>query len=180
MPRKGSKRSDRRWIDPGGQEWDSKFEWLVYERLRSDGYRVRRCDESDSIAYHSGVRQGRCLECGSAQVVQERIYTPDLFVVGRVGSDEQCRSAIECKGYFPGSKRNLFRSVAKQWGREWDEAEGPDLRIVFESNRLRGTALSSVEYVHKYAKNVTPGLAVFQGRGKERKLVEIEWQPRSS
>lgn len=150
--RKGQKRSDRRWIAEDGSEWDSKFEWSVFEGLRSNGYRVRRCNESDSIAYHSPVKQGRCLECGSSSVVQERTYTADLYVVEGTAEDPGCKYLIECKGYFPSPKRSLFRALSAG-------LQGTGLRIVFESNqRLRGTKMTPVEYIQRYCKNVIPGV----------------------
>jgi hypothetical protein len=53
-------------------------------------------------------------------VVQERTYTPDLFV----GSNG---FYLETKGYFPGPKRSLFRAVL---------ASNPnaDIRLVAQSN----------------------------------------------
>jgi hypothetical protein len=153
MPRKGVKKSDRRWIDPDtGEEWDSKFEWRVFIGLRSGGYRLRRCDESDSIAYNSSVKQGRCLECSATRVVQERIYTSDLYVVDNPTGIAGGSYLVECKGYFPGDKRSLFVAVTKQ-------LQGVDLRIIFESNRqLKGTKQTPVSYIHKYCKNVVPGV----------------------
>jgi hypothetical protein len=150
--RKGSKRSDRRWIDPDGVEWASKFEWRVFERLRSDGYRIRKCTKSDTVTYNTPVKQGCCVECGSSRVVQVRTYTSDLYVVEDSPDTGNKGYLIECKGYFPGPKRKLFCAVAKQ-------LTGVDLRIIFESNKqLKGTKSTPVEYIHKYAKNVLPGV----------------------
>jgi hypothetical protein len=143
----GFKRSDRRYQSDDGQLWDSEFEWKVFNGLRSNGYRIRRCDEGDTVSYHTPVKQGRCVECGSNDCVQERTYTPDIFVV-----ESPCRSAtgrnyyIECKGYFPAEKRSLLRAVAGQ-------SKGVDLRIVFERLvSLKGTKGTNVDYVHKYLK----------------------------
>lgn len=163
MARVGSKRSDRRWQDDDtGELWDSKFEWQVYNGLRSAGYRIRRCTESDAIAYNSSVKQGRCVECNGSRVVQERIYTSDLYVVEHRGEATGGGYLVECKGYFPGTKRSLFRALTKQ-------LQGVDLRIIFESNRtLRGTKVTPVEYIHKYCKNIVPGVW-------DKKSAEVTW-----
>jgi len=162
--RKGVKRSDRRWIDADGGEWDSKFEWRVYNGLRDHGNRIRRCDERDAIAYNTSVRQGRCLECKSNAVIQERIYTADLFMVSeRDGGATGGGYLVECKGYFPGTKRALFRAISKQ-------LQGIGLRIIFESNRqLKGTKnMTPVGYIHKYCKGVVPGVW-------DKKTEQVTW-----
>jgi hypothetical protein len=169
VPRKGVKRSDRRWIADDGQEWASKFEHDVYYRLRGDGYRVRKCDSSDSVTYQSPVKQGSCLECGSADVVQLRTYTPDLFVLDDPTEPGGPRYIVECKGKFTGDKRNLFRHLAAQWGKE-----SPPLRIVFQSNRLPGIKSSSIEWAHKFCKNVTPGLWTTETK---KRPSSITWYP---
>ena len=150
----GTRRSDRRYLDDHGTQWASEFESRVYHALRDSGNRVRKCDDSDSIAYNTTVKQGRCLECGSSNCVQQRTYTPDLYVVGPKGERPYFDGGyyIECKGYFPADKRSLLRAVANQ-------ATGIDLRIVFQRvNRLPGTKLNNVQYVFKYLKGVTPGV----------------------
>lgn len=150
----GFKRSDRRYQSDDGQLWDSRFEWVVYDGLRSSGYTVRRCDEDDSLAYYTAVVKGKCVECGSNDVLQSRIYTPDLFVVGSKGkgSIAQAGYFIECKGYFPADKRTLFRAVA-------NKAEGIDLRIVFQREViLRGTTGTNVAYIKKFCKNTPVGV----------------------
>ncbi len=162
--RKGWKRSDKRWIDERGQEWDSRFEWQVFEALRNAGVDIRRCDKRDTIAYGTRVRGGSCLECGSDQVIQARAYTADLYVLGNQPFNPGLGYLLELKGYWQASKRTLFRSVAKQCANE-----GINLRIVFESGRrMRGTQLNGPEYVHKYCKNVVPGVY-------NKKTQEIIW-----
>jgi hypothetical protein len=154
MGKIGFKRSDRRYRSDDGQEWDSRFEWVVYNGLTSNGYSVRRCDESDAFAYNTTVKQGRCVECGSPKVLQERTYTPDLFVGGVKGKRATVNDSyyIECKGYFPSDKRNLFRSFANQ-------TEGLSLRILFPSEvRLKGTKVTNVQYVKKFCKTIPVGL----------------------
>lgn len=154
MPKVGRKFSDRRFQSDDGQLWDSRFEWVVWDGLTRSGYRIRRCDEGDSINYNTKVAKGRCLECKGVDIVQERVYTPDLFVVGRKGE----RSAVgggyyvELKGYFPAEKRSLLCSVANQ-------ATGVDLRVVFQRvSPLKGTKTTNVEYMKKYCKNTLIGV----------------------
>ena len=165
MPRKGKHVSDRRWIDEQGDEWASKFEHDVYQGLRSSGYRVRRCDESDTVAYYSSVTSGRCVECGGTDVVQARTYTADLFVVKPPKQHNGPGGyLVECKGYFPRDRRALFCAIAKECKRL-----GTGLRIIFESNRkLKGTQQTPVSYIHRYAKNVVPGVW-------DKKTEEVTW-----
>ena len=170
MPKVGRKRSDRRWEADDGVEWASKFEHDVYYRLRSDGYRVRKCDESDSVSYQSSVKQGHCLECGSNGIVQLRTYTPDLFLVGGLRQGERGGAIVECKGKFTSDKRKLFREVAAQW-------EGPDLCIVFQGSRLPGLQSSSIEWCQRYCKNVTPGLWSTATQTRES---SIAWYPKGA
>lgn len=161
----GFKRSDRRFLSDDGQEWDSKFEWLVYSGLKGAGHRVRRCDQSDSISYNTAVKQGKCLECGGTVCVQERIYTPDLYVGEPSGKGTSANRGftLECKGFFPADKRSLFRAVANQ-------ATGIDLRIVFEREvKLKGTVGTNVDYIKKYLKGFPVGTW-------NRETQEIDWK----
>lgn len=139
------KRRDRRFTDPEGNEWDSQFEYLVFVGLPSHGYRVRRCDERDSVSYQHPVKQGACLECGSHEVVQVRSYTPDLFVVDALTDTDEDGTYIECKGYFPADRRAQLRSVVQS---------NPqlDLRILFAAERKLTKAKTNIEYVHSYIK----------------------------
>lgn len=167
MPRVGRHRSDRRWEAEDGVEWASRFEHDVYHRLRDNGYRTRKCDESDSISYQSSVKQGLCLECSSTHIVQQRTYTPDLYVVGGIGFSDGRGSVIECKGKFTGDKRKLFREIAAQW-------EGTDLCIVFQGNKLPGIKSSAIAWCQKYCKNVTPGLWKPATKTRESNII---WYP---
>lgn len=104
------------------------------------------------------------MECSSPNVLQERIYTPDLHVAGHKGKGSVASGGyyIECKGYFPADKRGLFRAVANQ-------IQDIDLRIVFPSVvRLRGTSGTNVEYVQKYCKSIPVGVW-------NKKTGEIQW-----
>jgi hypothetical protein len=111
MSRVGTKRADRRWKAPDGTVWASKFEWKVYEGLRKAGVTVRKCDSRDTVRYIERKRNGRCLECGSNSVVQDRTYTPDLFVSTPREESPLSGYYIEAKGYFRADKRQLFRCL---------------------------------------------------------------------
>lgn len=162
--KKGTKRSDRRWVDDTGREWDSRFEWLVYTSLESSGYNIRRCDERDTIYYQSPVSSGYCLDCESRGVVQSRSYNADLYVMEDQPKGIEGGYLLELKGYFPATKRSLFRNIAKQCG-----IDNVGLRIIFESPyKMRGTKMTGPEYIHKYCKNVIPG--VF-----DKKTGEVQW-----
>lgn len=58
-------------------------------------------------------KNGRCTQCGSDCAVQERTYTPDLVLVQRLPNEQSRRIYIETKGYFAGTKRNLFKQALK-------------------------------------------------------------------
>ncbi len=163
--RVGTKKSDRRWVDDNGEEWDSRFESEVYRSLARDGHRIRRADKSDTVVYYTPVKQGRCLECDSNRVVQERTYTSDIFVVGEPKKDPFNGPAfVESKGKFLGPKRELFKHLSRQWA-------GPPLFIVFQNSRkLPGLKSNGVEWCHRYCKNVTPGIW-------DAKTHTIEWFP---
>jgi hypothetical protein len=143
MPRVGSKRSDRRWIDPSGEQWASKYEWQTYEYLRAGGSRVRKCDSSDTVDYCEPKRGCECLECGSSDVVQKRRYTPDLHIIPK-GRQDSAGYYLEVKGYFRGEKRRLFRCL---------RAARPDidLRVVSDNNRKTGK-LTLTQYFDRYLK----------------------------
>lgn len=145
MPKFGRKRSDRRWIDPTGEVWASKFEWQTYEHLRASGANVRRCGDSDSITYHESRPNVQCMACGSRECVQERIYTPDLYIIPK--DPELEGYYIEAKGYFRSEKRKLFRHLRKT---------RPDisLRAVLQSNHwvTRGKTRLS-DYFDRYLKD---------------------------
>ena len=165
--KKGTKRSDRRWVDDEGRDWDSRFEFTVYTSLKSAGYNLRRCDERDTINYGTSIRNSSCLDCASSRVIQSRVYNSDLYVLEDQPEGIAGGYLLELKGYFPATKRSLFRAVAKQCGED-----GISLRIVFESDRpMRGTKLTGPEYIHKWCKNVVPGWF-------NKKTGEVEWYER--
>lgn len=124
----GTKRSDLRCMDPNGDVWASPFEFNVYDAIDKAGrHEVRRAGDSDSLAYGTSVKQGRCEKCGSHSVVQDRTYTPDLHIVRQGDALGKGGYYIEVKGYLPGPKRNLFRQVTSQH-------PGVDIRIVAQSD----------------------------------------------
>lgn len=155
MPRVGKHRSDRRWLDDNGNEWASEWEHDVYHGLRRAGYSVRRCDERDTISYSAPVKQGRCVECSSQRVVQDRTYTADLYVAKTPkGVSHKGPYLVECKGFFARDRRNLFVSVAKEL-----KSIGTSIRIVFQQEaKLKGTQQTNVSYIFRYCKNVVPGV----------------------
>lgn len=149
----GTKRSDKRWIDEHGNLWASRFEYLVYEAAKRANAAARRCDKggSDTFSYHSEVRNGRCQDCQSANVVQERRYTPDIYIVppSAEGQSDESGSReggyyVEAKGYLRADKRALLRSLVKS-------GEISDLRFIIQSDyRVGKTSLSG--WIDKFLK----------------------------
>lgn len=117
--RLGTKKRDMRWQDPDGNIWASKFEYGIYAALKEQGYDVFKTGEQDSLRYTSDVRSGLCLECGARRVVQERTYTPDLFVHSRTEANRSVRLEdrrgyyLEAKGYLRADRRRLLREFRK-------------------------------------------------------------------
>lgn len=106
--------ADRRHVDSDGEVWASRYEQRVYAELhRVLGDDVRRCGEGDTVTYTTPVRAGLCVECGSSGVVQQRTYTPDLWVSDPLRGDAAGGYFIESKGHWPAHKRNLLRNVAR-------------------------------------------------------------------
>ena len=143
MSRVGRKRSDRRWLDPSGEQWASKYEWETYEHLRATGSRVRKCDSSDTLNYTECKKLCTCVECGSGNIVQERVYTPDLHIIPK-GREYSEGYYLEVKGYFRGDKRRLFRCFR-------DSRQDIDLRVVAQANTKTGK-LRLTEYFARYLK----------------------------
>lgn len=154
MPRFGKKRSDRRWVDPDGTVWASKFEYQVYAKLKSLGYMVRKCEQGgdDTFVYYTDVKGGECSGCGCTEVVQRRTYTPDLHLTTDPdvdGPDDGPRGKyIETKGFFPASKRSLLRAFRKT---------GPNIDLLFLAERdnwvTKGKSKMS-DYFKRYIKDV--------------------------
>ena len=146
MPRVGRKRSDRRWKAEDGKVWASKFEHDVYEYLRASGVNVRPCTASDSVTYSEPRPNVKCMACGSCECMQERIYTPDLFVIPDRGGAGSPGYYIEAKGYFRPEKRKLFRCLR-------NSRPDIDLRVVLEADHwvTRGKTRLS-DYFERYLK----------------------------
>ena len=147
MPRVGVRRSDRRWKAPDGVIWASKFEWEVYTALLEDGIDVRKCDSSDTFSYTQQRPNVKCVECGSVDCVQERTYTPDLYIRPEASEDDSSGYYIEVKGYFREEKRRLFRCLRAS-------RSDVDLRVIFATDhwvRKGKTRLS--DYFDRYVKN---------------------------
>jgi len=146
--RLGTKRNDRRWEDGDGNVFASELEAVIFASIKADArVRVRRCsaEEGDTFNYRTPINSGVCNGCGLRDVVQERTYTPDLFVY-REGSGHDGRGVyLEVKGYFPADKRNLLRHFVKT---------GPsiDLRIVLQRDAKATRNSRLTEYIAKYLK----------------------------
>lgn len=145
--RKG-RRGNYKFTAPDGEVWDSEFEWHVYTGLISLGWTVRRCTKRDSLAYDTPVQEGECVECGSADVVQRRIYTPDLWVAEPEQSNNKSARRpylVECKGYFPQDRRAMLAHFTKQ-------NPSVDLRFIFPKEAKLTAKRSNIEYVLSYLK----------------------------
>lgn len=141
--------ADRRYIDGDGIEWASRYESSVYSELRRVlGSRVRKCGEGDAVSYSTPVKRGVCLECESGRVVQQRSYTPDIFVRAPSSDDPADGYFIESKGFWPAPKRNLLRSVV---------SSNPDLDLVLVFQRdlwvTKGKTKYS-DYCERYLKGI--------------------------
>lgn len=112
--RVGKKRSDFRWLDTDGNVWASRFEYSVYTALKEQGVTVRKTTTEDSIPYTSVVPNSRCRGCESVDVVQDRVFTPDLFIVpqaddGQGKARDSTPYYIEAKGFLRADRRSLLR-----------------------------------------------------------------------
>ena len=150
MGKVGTKRSDRRWRAPNGTIWASEFEYRVYAGLFEALGKgcVSRCsaEEGHSFPYTTPVRQGACLECGAGNVVQQRIYTPDILVSSVPSARSTGDCYIETKGYFSAEKRNLLRNFIQT---------GPSISlciILQRNSRPKGMKRTLGEYIDSYLK----------------------------
>lgn len=143
--RVGTKRNDKRWRAGDGEIWASEFEYRVFQGLqRALGpERVYRCEpgEGDSFRYHTPTKEGLCVECGSGDTVQRRIYTPDLYVVSAEGTRAKCY--IETKGHFPADKRSLLSHFSKT-------GEGIDLVVILQRDSRATKKRSLSEWIKSY------------------------------
>lgn len=139
----------QRWTAPDGTEWDSIFEWQVFQGFKEAGLDIRKCDERDTISYGEQKQGVRCMECGSSRCVQQRRYTPDLLCVREGGSSHEHGSEylIEVKGYFRREKRTLFRSMR-------NDQPHVDLRVVLASDHWVTKGKTRItDYLERYVKN---------------------------
>lgn len=111
--RTGSKRSNYHWTDPEGNVWDSRYEYAVYAAFNEQRKAVRRTDKSDTMAFTLPIKRGKCGACGSANVGQQRTYTPDLYVAANNPKSKAVGYYIEAKGYLRPKERALLRAFYK-------------------------------------------------------------------
>ena len=160
----GTKRSDMRFRSPDGSEWDSKFEWQVYDviiRFAPKGT-IRRTKQggSDTLSYTVPVRDATCNSCGETKVSKHRTYTPDLFQNGADAGRQPGSYFIEIKGYLRAAQRSLLRAFCKA-------RPDIDLRIIYQRDFPINKKLSVTQWTAKYLK--IP-YAVWKGNG------DIAWQ----
>lgn len=158
----GTKRSDRRFRAPDGSEWDSRFEWQVYDALRKQGADVARVRKGSghTFPYSHAVRDASCLACGSDSVGKRRSYTPDLLVDG-AGADSVAAAPagayyVELKGYLRSEERGLLRALCKA-------RTDLDLRFIFQRDWFvsKKSGLKVTDWVKKFLKKPA---AVWSGK----------------
>jgi hypothetical protein len=153
-----------RWLSPDGQEWDSKFEWQVYESLHKSGQTtIRRtgkayaAGQSDTFVYTMPVRDATCNACQSTEVSKRRQYTPDLCAPDAHHGDDRSYSHsgfyIEIKGYLRAEQRSLLRAFCKA-------RPDIDLRFILQRDFKVGTG-TAVSWITKYLKRP---VTVWRGR----------------
>jgi hypothetical protein len=142
----GTKHSDRRWLSPSGEEFDSKFEYEVYDTFDKSAA-VRRTTKGDTLAYTSPIRNGSCISCGGTEVGQQRHYTPDLFAIPSDSKHKAIGYYVEVKGYLRPRERSLFRSIYKAHSHV-------DLRLLFATDfRATGTKGRITDWFKKFCPN---------------------------
>lgn len=86
-----------------GNEFRSGFELLVAKDLEARGVLYEY--ETVEIGYQSPSQRGECLDCGSENIVDHRIYTPDFLLPNGI--------FIETKGRFTSFDRTKMQNVIK-------------------------------------------------------------------
>jgi len=109
----GKHKSDRHWIDPEGNKWDSRYEYVIWRAFSETSRKVRRTDKGDTMAFTLPIKGGKCGDCGSAKVGQQRTYTPDLHVAAYNPKHEAEYYYVEAKGYLRAKERSLLRAFYK-------------------------------------------------------------------
>jgi hypothetical protein len=162
----GTKKSDRRFRAPDGSEWDSRFEWQVYDALVRAGHSVERCEKGGrySVSYIQRLNGAACGACGSTEVGKQRRYTPDLFHHadgGNSAAEGDRGYRIELKGYLRSEERSLLRALCKA-------RPDLDLRFIFQRNWLvsRKSGLTVIDWTRKFLKKPC---AVWNGKLPEWK-----------
>jgi len=151
--KKGTKRSDKHWVDPEGAVWDSRYEYLVYKGFQDAGAKVRRTTKSDTFSFTLPIRGASCASCGSAKVGQLRHYTPDIHVTPRNSKHKAECYYVEAKGFLRAKQRSLLRAFYK---------ENPDssVRYVLQRDyptgavsKRTGQRSSIIKWFNKYLPN---------------------------
>lgn len=111
----GTKARDMRFMGPDGQEYASRFEYVVFDAYRRSGTPCRRTIKGsrDTLSYTLPVRNATCGSCGSDKIGQQRKYTPDLFHDGDPERGGEQGYFIEVKGYLRAPQRSLLRAFCK-------------------------------------------------------------------
>lgn len=148
----GTKPSDRRFRAPDGSEWDSRFEWTVYDVLLRQGHAIERCKRGGhhTVSYMQQLNNASCGACGSTEVGKRRTYTPDLFhhaVGGGAAKDANAGYCIELKGYLRAEERSLLRALCKA-------RPDLDLRFIFQRNWVvsKSSGTTILEWCRKFLK----------------------------
>lgn len=93
-----------RWYNTKvGLKVASQFEADVIDWMVDNGKEFEY--EAEALPYETPVVNGKCPNCGHEQVVQRRVYTPDIKLANG--------SFIEIKGKFTPAKRTLMRHLIK-------------------------------------------------------------------
>ena len=71
------------------------------------------CDKSDSFSFTLPIRGGKCGDCGSDQVGQQRTFTPDFRIVSEDSKHPTVSYYLEAKGYIRAKERSLLRAFNK-------------------------------------------------------------------
>jgi hypothetical protein len=159
--RAGTKRSDRHWIDPEGNIWDSRYEYLVWRAYAAAKVNIRRATKSDTFSFVLAIKRGKCGACGSDQVGQQRTYTPDFHVAADNSEPQAVGYYIEAKGYLRPKERALLRAFYKA---------NPDAPVRFllqrdfpagAKSKRTGERSSIVQWFHKFLPNAK--LAIWNG-----------------
>lgn len=93
----------------------SGFELTIANQLKALGIEFEY--ETRTLSYKLPKRLGKCQDCGSENVVEQKVYTPDFILDNGI--------IIECKGKFTPSERTKMVQVLK-------DNPTSDIRILFQ------------------------------------------------